>query len=256
LTDHNIVIDSYDSRDPLKSTNGQYDVNKRQQHGNIATDGQLIDAGNAYVYGDVATNAGHASNIGHVTGTERDDFYQDPIPVAAPNWSSYNSNPSTVTQTTTLNASSISGSPASRYVLNTISLSGNRTLTLAGDSNGAPTYVEIYVTGDISTTGNAQIILQPGVNAKIYFAGSVNSGGNGILNMDSNPLHMQLFGIQPSAQRTPSVTLGGNSQIMTALYAPNHNVTVNGGGSNGQFFGSIVGATVTMTGLTNLHYDE
>jgi hypothetical protein len=256
LTDHNIVIDSYDSRDPLKSTNGQYDVNKRQQHGNIATDGQLIDAGNAYVYGDVATNAGTVSGIGHVTGTERDDFYQDPIPISAPTWSSYNSNPSTVTQTTTLTASSISGSPASRYVLNTISLGGNKTLTLAGDSNGAPTYVEIYVTGDISTTGNAQIILRPGVNAKIYFAGSVNSGGNGILNMDNNPLHMQMFGIQPSGNNTPSVSLSGNSEIMAAVYAPNHSVTVNGGGSDGHFFGSIVGATVTMTGVTNLHYDE
>jgi hypothetical protein len=257
LTDHNIVIDSYDSRDPTKSTNGQYDVNKRQQHGNIATDGQVLDAGNAYVYGDVATNAGTASDIGHVTGSERDDFYQDPIPIIAPNWSSYNQNPSTVTQTTTINANSISGSPASRYVLNTISLSGNRTLTIAGDSNGAPTYAEIYVTGDVSTTGNAQIILRPGVNAKIYFAGNLNSGGNGILNMDSNPLHMQLYGIQPpQGTRTPSVSLSGNSQIMASLYAPNHNVTVNGAGSNGQFFGSIVGATVTMTGVTNLHYDE
>jgi hypothetical protein len=85
LTNHNIVIDSYDSRDPLKSTNGQYDVNKRQEHGNIATDGQLLDAGNAYVYGDVATNAGHASGVAHVTRTERTDFYKKQIPITAPN---------------------------------------------------------------------------------------------------------------------------------------------------------------------------
>ena len=58
LTNQNIVIDSYDSRDPAKSTNGLYDVAKRQQNGDIATDGQLIDAGNAHIYGDVATNAG------------------------------------------------------------------------------------------------------------------------------------------------------------------------------------------------------
>src|ERR1043166_76824 len=256
LTNHNIVIDSYDSRDPLKSTNGQYDVTKRQEHGNIATDGQLIDAGNAYVYGDVATNAGHVSGVAHVTGTERTDFYQDPIPILAPNWTSYNSSPSSVTNTIALNASTTSGSAASRYVLSRISLSGNRTLTLTGDQHGSPTYIEIYVTGDISVTGNGQIISQPGVNTKIYFAGNVDSGGNGILNMDSNPLHMQLFGIQPSGEHAPHVSLGGNSQIMAALYAPNHDVTINGGGSNGHFYGSIVGKTVTMNGVTNLHYDE
>jgi len=74
--------------------------------------------------------------------------------------------------------------------------------------------------------------------------------------MDSNPLHLQLFGIQPSGDQTPHVSLGGNSQIMTALYAPNHDVTINGGGSNGHFYGSIVGKTVGMNGVTNLHYDE
>src|SRR4029077_18836031 len=46
LTNQNIVIDSYDSSNPLKSTNGLYDAAKRQENGDIATDGNLIDAGN------------------------------------------------------------------------------------------------------------------------------------------------------------------------------------------------------------------
>ena len=41
-----------------------------------------------------------------------------------------------------------------------------------------------------------------------------------------------------------------------SIYAPGHDVTVNGGGTNGHVYGSIVGKTVTMTGVTNLHYDE
>src|SRR3954469_20401506 len=47
LTNQNIVIDSYDSHDPNKSTDGLYDAAKQQQNGDIATDGQLIEAGNA-----------------------------------------------------------------------------------------------------------------------------------------------------------------------------------------------------------------
>ena len=84
LTDENIVIDSYDSRSPDKSTNGLYDVTKRQQHGNIATDGNLINAGNAQIYGDVATNSGTVTGTAGITGQQRTDFYQEAISVGAP----------------------------------------------------------------------------------------------------------------------------------------------------------------------------
>jgi hypothetical protein len=250
LTNQNIVVDSYDSTDPTKSTNGLYDLAKRQQNGDIATDGNLIDAGNAQIYGDVATNSGTVVGAANITGTERDDFYQEPIPIGAPTWTAY------VSSTTTLTASSTSGSSASRYQLSSVSLSGTKTLTLAGNPDGSQTYIEIYVTGDISFAGNSQLIVQPGVTAKIYFAGNVDIGGNGILNSNNQPGDLELFGIQPTNNDSYHVSLGGNGQIIASVYAPNHDVTINGGGTNGHVFGSVVGKTVTMTGVTNLHYDE
>ena len=256
LTNQNIVIDSYDSSDPTKSTNGLYDVAKRQENGDIATDGSVIDAGNAHIYGDVATNSGTVTGAANITGTERTDFYQEPIPVSAPSWTSYNGTVTSVTNTTTLTANAISGSSVSRYQLSTISLSGGKTLTLAGDSSGSQTYIEIYVTGDISSSGNSQIVVQPGVSAKIYFAGNVDVSGNGIINSNNQPGDLQLYGIQPPAGSNEHVNLSGNAQLTAAVYAPDHTVTVSGGGSSGHVFGSIVGSTVTMTGVTNLHYDE
>ena len=258
LTNQNIVIDSYDSRDPGKSTNGLYDAAKRQQNGDIATDGQLIEAGNAHIYGDVATNAGTVSGAANITGIERTDFYQEPIPVGAPSWSSFNATPATITNTTTLNASSTSGSAVSRYRVSTISLQGGKTLTLSGNPDGSPTHIEIYVTGDIDVSGTGQITVEPGVSAKIYFAGNVDVTGNGILNSNNQPLDLQLFGIQPPPGSSTSqhVSLGGNAQVSAAVYAPSYDVTVNGGSSHGHVYGSVVGKTVTMTGVTNLHYDE
>jgi hypothetical protein len=256
LTNQNIVVDSYDSTDPTKSTNGLYDLAKRQQNGDIATDGNLIDAGNAQIYGDVATNSGTVVGAANITGTERDDFYQEPIPIGAPTWTAYNSSVTNVSSTTTLTASSTSGSSASRYQLSSVSLSGTKTLTLAGNPDGSQTYIEIYVTGDISFAGNSQLIVQPGVTAKIYFAGNVDIGGNGILNSNNQPGDLELFGIQPTNNDSYHVSLGGNGQIIASVYAPNHDVTINGGGTNGHVFGSVVGKTVTMTGVTNLHYDE
>src|SRR3989440_7773647 len=256
LTNQNIVVDSYDSRDPTKSTNGLYDPSKRQENGDLATDGNLIEAGNAQIYGDVATNAGTVSGAANITGTQRTDFYQEPIPLGAPSWSTWNSSPSSVTGTTTINADTTKGSAASRYTLSSISLSGNKTLTVAGNPNGSQTYIEIYVTGNISVSGTGQIVVQPGVTATIYFAGNVDISGNGVLNSNNQPGDLMFYGIQPPAGTSEHVNIGGNSQITASIYAPGHDVTVNGGGTNGHVYGSIVGKTVTMTGVSNLHYDE
>jgi hypothetical protein len=256
LNNQNIVIDSYDSRDANKSTNGLYDAAKRQQNGDIATNGNIIDAGGAHIYGDVATNSGTVTGAANITGEERTDFYQEPIPVGAPNWSVVNPSVTSVNGTATISANATSGSINSRYQLSGISMSGQKTLTIAGAADGSPTYVEIYVTGDISVGGGAQIVLQPGVSAKIYFAGNVDVSGNGILNSNNQPLDLQLYGIQPAAGTSKHVSLGGNGQIIASVYAPGHDVTVNGGGSSGHVFGSVVGKSVTMTGVTNLHYDE
>jgi hypothetical protein len=256
LTNQNIVIDSFDSRDPNKSTNGLYDLSKRQENGDIATDGNLIDAGNAHIYGDVATNAGTVSGAANITGIERTDFYQEPIPVGAPSWTAINATPSTVTNTATLTASATKGSSASRYQLSAIAIGGNQTLTLAGNANGSQTFIEIYVTGDVQVVGSSQIVLQPGVTATIYFAGNVDVSGNGIINSNNQPSDLQLYGIQPTDGLSRHANLGGNGQISAALYAPGHDVSINGGGTTGHVFGSVIGKTVTMTGVTNLHYDE
>ena len=255
LNNQNIVVDSYDSRDSTKSTNGLYDVSKRQENGNIATDGSILDAGGAYVYGDVSTNSGTATGVQNVTGVQRTDFYQDPIPIGAPTWTSINPTPSTVTGTTTLNASATQASPSSRYLLSAITLN-SKSLTLAGDASGSKTYIEIHVTGDITVTGNGQITVAPGVNATVYFDKNVDIEGNGIINTNNQPANLLFYGVQPSSGTTPYVKLAGNGEITAAVYAPGHDVTIKGGGSSGHVFGSVVGKTVTMNGVTNLHYDE
>ena len=265
LNDANIIIDSYDSRDPRKSTNGLYpngDLNadgtlKRQQNGNIATNGSLINAGNAYVYGDVSTNSGTVTGITNVTGVQRTDFYQEPIPVAAPNWPSVNPTPMLVSGTATLTANSVEGSAASRYVLSSIIIAGGEPLNLNGNADGSPSYIEIYVTGDISATGNSQIIVAPGVKATIYFAGNVKVSGNGLVNKNNQPGNLLMYGITPpSGVAAKTVELGGSGQLTAAVYAPDFHVHINNGGTRGTANGSFVGKTFKMTGTTDMHYDE
>ncbi len=257
LTDNDIIIDSYDSRDPLKSTSSRYDVTKRQRNGNIATDGAILNAGNAHVYGDVATNAGVASGIANITGIERNDFYQDPIPVGSPSWPSINPSPMVVSGTTTIPASSVPGSSASRYQISSLTLAGTQTLSLTGNPDGSPSYIEIYITGDTSVTGNGQITLGAGVQAKIYCAGNVAIAGNGVINLNGKPGDLLLYGINPTDPSTlRTFAIGGTSLLAAAVYAPAFDVQINNGGTRGSVFGSFVGKTVKLNGVTDLHYDE
>jgi hypothetical protein len=259
FTDAGIVVDSYDSRDPNKSTNGQWDVSKRQQHGDVATDGTLISAGGAQIYGSVSTNNGTATGVANVTGEIRNDFYQDLISVNPPTWTTgIAQNPNQITDTTTITSSTTKG--GARYKLSSIKIDGNKVLTIAGDPSGATSYVDIWVTGDFTVNGNGMVYLDKNVIATFYVAGNTSVSGNGIINgngdTDDRPGHVVFYEIKPPAGTSQSIQLAGNANIEAAVYAPDATVTINGGGSSGTFSGSVVGNTVTMTGITNVHYDE
>lgn len=249
-----IEVDSYDSTDPAKSTNSAYDPAKRQQNGDVATDGQIIDAGNAYIYGDVLTNAGVVTGAANVTGEQRTDFYQDLMPVKTPTWSSMNTNPSYVQTTTTLTGGTKDN--PSRYKLAWVTLTGGKVLTFAPSATGVESYTEVWVTGAINLSGTGQITVKPNAHVKIYVEGDVTITGNGMVNETQKPANLELLGVTPADGVSRSFTLSGNGSFTGAVYAPDHVVTLSGGGSNGNYFGSIVAKTVTMSGNTSVHYDE
>ncbi len=268
MTDHNIVVDSYDSTDPAKSTNGQYDVTKRQSNGNVATDGTIINAGSAYIYGNAATHDGSVSNGGNVSGTISNDFYEQFFPVQVPSVT-FLTSPTTATSSMTLTATA---NTPSQYKLDTIKLGGSDTIRIQGAADGSPTYIQIVVTGDISITGNGGITMDKGVYARIFVKGDATIAGNGMTNQGS-ALALQLYGVdrtvknadgttQMNADGTPvvasygSITINGNGAFKGAVYAPDYNVTLKGGGNTDSVFGSLAGFTIAMTGIQSLHYDE
>jgi hypothetical protein len=67
LKGNNISTDSYDSSNPLESTNGQYDPAKAGNRGDVATNLGITDSlhvGNANIYGHTQTGAGGSVYIG------------------------------------------------------------------------------------------------------------------------------------------------------------------------------------------------
>lgn len=258
MNNHNIVVDSYDSRDPKKSTNGKYDPAKRQKEGDIATNGKVIDAGQAHIYGDAATNGGTVLRADNVTGDIQNDFFQETFNVQDPNVTADIGSPSGITGTTTVVAKP--GSPT-QLRLSTISLSGKNTLTIQGAPNGSTTYCQIVVRGNISLGGQAQLIIGKGVKVRIFVAGNADMGGNGVLN-NNEPLNLQLYGLDKPKNAdgtTPlsgEIKIAGNGGFKGCVYAPNYNVEMVGGGNSDSIFGAFVAKGIRMTGVQSVHYDE
>lgn len=254
MNNHQIVADSFDSRTSAKSTNGQYAAAKRQSNADVATNGQIIDAGNSYIYGDVLTNEGTVTGAANISGEQRTDFYQELLPVSQPSWTVINSSSSSVTGNTTLQAGS--ASVPTRYKLDSINLTGNSVLSLVPSSQASPGYVEIWVTGDLKTSGGGTIKIEPGVAAKIYVAGQIDITGNGFVNNAARAKNLQVYGIASAPSTSKEIKISGNGAFLGTIYAPDHDIRIGGSGSSGIFCGAIVAKSVSMNGNAEFHYDE
>jgi hypothetical protein len=253
MNNHNLTVDSYDPRSNTKSTNGLYDPAKRQSNGDIASNGPIIELGNAHIYGDASTNGGEVLNASNVSGSIRDDFYQELFPVIRPDMTASPSTPSSVSRTTIVNASA--GTPT-KFIFSQIKLNGSETLTIRGAADGSPTSAVILVNGDVDIGGQAQLIISPGVKVEMYVVGDGTFSGGGVVNLNS-PINFQLYGVAPIGNaRAGAFKISGHGGFRGAIYAPNSDVTMVGGGSGDGVFGSVVGKTVTMSGGQSFHYDE
>jgi hypothetical protein len=266
LNGNNIYTDSFDSSDPNKSSSGLYDSNKRQANGDIASNDVLINTvniGNADVYGNVFTGPGgtvamgangsvgptfvdddRADTVaeGEAAGSIRHDFSVDVPEVTLPTGATSWPNPSagsTINNTATITAGD--------YKVGSIDLAGTKTLTIQG-----PGTVRLYVTGNTSVAGNAAVSITGGATLIVYAAGSMAVGGNGISNASGKSENNQFYGLPSST----SWSISGNGQWVGTIYAPQADVTMNGGGSAGDMSGAVVAKSITLNGHVKFHYDE
>jgi hypothetical protein len=278
LTDHNIVVDSYDSRDPEKSNwnaeanAGTYpwldpndqrqgvDEDKRQWNGDIGTNGDVINAGNAHIYGTANTNGGSVLDDDNVTGNFPNDpnRIRDDFSMAVPAVESPDGGTPTTINSGQLQATTGDGT---RIVVPRINLSGQDVLHITGET-GKQTFIEIVVTGDVTVGGQAKIILDPGVNVRLFVEGDADIGGNGIFNPNS-PLNLQIYGTDREADpitgeiSSPgSIKIAGNGGFSGAIYAPTYNIELKGGGNSDTIYGAFAGYSIRLTGVQSVHYDE
>jgi len=117
--------------------------------------------------------------------------------------------------------------------------------------------------GTTIATGKAVVLVGTNTNMKnglvikgtgslaVYIDGPVEAKGNGAINNENWAGALQIF-----TSTTQKCTIGGNGTITGCLYAPNADLTCNGGGNSGQLIGSFVAKSITSNGHMDFHYDE
>ncbi|HEY3266913.1 MAG TPA: hypothetical protein VGM37_08305 [Armatimonadota bacterium] len=108
----------------------------------------------------------------------------------------------------------------------------------------------------ISITGNSRVTTSGKVT--LYAKGAIVIGGNGMVNNSDAvggialPSNLIIYGTPTCT----SVKIDGNGSLTAAVYAPEADIILNGGGNNGAVYGALAGRTVSFNGNgTVLHYD-
>jgi len=237
------LTDSYDS------TN--FSLGTTSSGGNVGTNGNLTEAGGATINGSLSTprvgvgscSSGNVSALTSSGGaTVTSGVVQLPqqvtlptpaLPNPLPPTTSYNGNGQVL-----LNGASVGN----------VSVNANSTITLC--AAGQTCTINI---NSITLNGNASLMIAPGATVILNVAGQgqttpIDFTGGSITNASMDPSHFQV-----QYAGTGTVKQNGGSQTAEMLYAPNANVFLSGGND---FYGSVVGATVTDTGGAKLHYDR
>jgi hypothetical protein len=257
LKGNGVSTDSFDSMDPLHSTNGLYYAPWHKAAGDVATTDGIINVQNADVRGTLYTGPsgsytiGSQGSVGDLAwvdggtnglqpGHYKNDFNLDFPPVLPPFETAIPPMGGTVSGTNYTwvlgNGNYMSLGEAKFNTGDTILVNGNAIL---------------YVTGDFLMGGSSSIVIAPGANLQLYVSGANTAIGT--LNNAGNCSNFTYFGLPGNT----SVSLGGNDIFLGSIYAPSADLTMSGGGNNTlDYQGACAVKTIGMNGHFNFHFDE
>ncbi len=193
------------------------DINGGVINGDVATNGNLI------ITGGVEGNAivsGTISDPTLVTGDAiegADPVTLDPVPCPAIPFGPLPTGPGV-----TFNAAT-----------GDINVAGGSVVTFNGGT---------YFYHDFSKGGSSEMDVPLGAVVQIYVSGTLSVSGGGFVNPNNTSNNLQIWGCGTDAT---DWSINGNSAVYMTVYAPNHDLTISGGGDR---FGSFTAAYLTKTG--------
>jgi hypothetical protein len=262
LNGNSINVDSYDSADPNHSTYGRYDPAKRKDNGTVATnsgDPNMFSSGNANIRGKVATGPGGLINVGAISCIGNNAWHSAGNKGLQPEAATDDMNMCFFDVQCPVNpsgyapGSGIVGETYYDHILDT----GDYVISSSKGFGGKVLVrgnARLLVTSNVQFTGSDSLQIAQGGSLELYVsAPKASIGGAGVQNDTGFPHNFMYYGLPTNK----SLSYSGNAAMSGAIYAPNADFSLGGGGQDEyDFSGACVTRTVTMNGKFNFHFDE
>ncbi len=248
----NVNFDSYDSTDPLASTNGQYDAAKRRDNGDIATnsgDKNMLSVGNAKIRGRIGTGPGGTANLGSQSVVGSLAWHNAGNSGAQPGWTWDDVNidmpDAELPPVAWLPAPA--GGGGYTYILPTGNWKITGTLTTKILVTGQ---AKLWVDGEIKLNGQDKIdIATNDARLELYTDyKDATFGGNGVNNFSGLATNFFFYGLKGNKDVSLS-----SSTVIGVVYAPNAEIKMTGGVD---VHGAIMCKKIKVSGGADFHYDE
>ena len=244
MNGNGLSADSYNSSNPALSTNGQYDPNKTSTNGNVASVNGPVTIGNHSIAGNLYLGPNVSSSVtaGQVSGSIYTNYNVDFPDVVLPT-------------TTWLPAPTSGGGGKQGSQIHDFTVSGDYFVSDTLDLQVEPGVIaRVRVDSTSFSPSNVNILSTNGLSGTLLIyqvSGSGSMGGN-VSVQSGKPSNLFYYGLPG----VTSITYGGNSSFIGVIYAPEADLTLNGGGNGNGLIGSSVTKTITMNGHYNFHFDE
>ena len=245
------TIDSFDSTDPSKSTNGLYDASKRQLNGNVFINyNNKSDLRNAFVYGNLTYSGFPVKNTDNVQGVIATPFDGTSHPVNDPVWADGSfqqytggANPpgggGIVVSGTVTN-------PTLIKVVGDFNVPGGTSFSIVADTF-VDRYVTVWVTGKLTTSGSGHMTQDPWVHVTWIVDKDIVTGGDYYENQSGKAANLRLLPVGDG-----KVNLTGASSFIASIDAPLRNVNISGAGLSGDITANVL----ALSGSSAVHCDE
>ncbi len=213
--------------------NGAYGGSNVGSNGDVTSNGNITLSGSTVVNGDATTTAGHTvSGSSRVTGTVTTDAAPAVLPdITCPAGGFTPSVPPGI------------GDVTYNPVTGDLKIQGGGSLTLSSPAT--------YYFHNLTISPGTLTILTGG-HVDIYIGGQLKFQGGSFVNSSGLPSNLTIWGC--GTDTSAWTFSSGNTDAYLGLYAPNHSLTLSGGGN---YYGSFIAeGTITESGGTDVRYDE
>jgi hypothetical protein len=266
---NDVTTDSFDSGDPLYSTNGIYNPATVKDHGDISTDTTIsnsLDVGTIKVKGSLRVGPGYFPYLGTNTTVAVGNaaWVDDGNTGIQPGYLSYDMNVAFPHVSLPTNFNPLPLAKLSTHLI-VNGVSYDYAILASGDYVlGAPLSTGLYIGTNVAArlhfsslvniTNTNQIHISYGAWVEFYMnGGSFALAGNGIVNDNPYVATFTYFGLPSNT----NVSFGANANFVGAIYAPDAAFSLGAGSATTyDLMGSIVARTIKLNGSYRFHFDE